>query len=76
LTIVEECRTEVQFLEREGDNLLKDQTLRHKKLVIKDSNNDLSEKEEIYNLLTDRLRNLEQECSNLIQDKKELSDAL
>ena len=66
----------MQFLEREGDNLLKDQTLRHKKLVIKDSNNDLSEKEEIYNLLTDRLRNLEQECSNLIQDKKELSDAL
>jgi len=27
-------------------------------------------------LLTDRLRNLEQECSNLIQDKKELTDAL
>ena len=27
-------------------------------------------------MLTDRLRNLEQECSNLIQDKKELTDAL
>lgn len=38
--------------------------------------NDLSEKDDLYNLLTDRLRNLEQECSNLIQDKKELNDVL
>jgi hypothetical protein len=36
----------------------------------------LVEKEDIYDLLTDRLRNLEQECSNLIQEKKELQDAL
>lgn len=36
----------------------------------------LREKEENYELLTDRLRNLEQECSNFIQEKKELNDAL
>ena len=27
-------------------------------------------------MLSDRLRNLEQECSNLIQEKKELQDSL
>ena len=31
---------------------------------------DLNEKSELYEQLTDRLRNLEQECSNLIQEKK------
>ncbi len=44
--------------------------------MVKDMNNELSEKEDIYDLLTDRLRNLEQECSNLIQEKKELTDSL
>ena len=39
-------------------------------------NNDLAEKEELYDLLSDRLRNLEQQCSNLIQQKKELNDSL
>ena len=43
---------------------------------MKEMNNDLGEKNDIYNLLVDRLRNLEQECSNLIQDKKELSDTV
>ena len=43
---------------------------------MKEMNNDLGEKDDIYNLLVDRLRNLEQECSNLIQDKKELSDTV
>lgn len=38
--------------------------------------NDLGEKEDIYNLLISRLNNLETECSNLIQDKKELTDTL
>ena len=43
---------------------------------MKEMNNDLGEKDDIYNLLVNRLRNLEQECSNLIQDKKELSDTV
>ena len=64
------------MLERENDNILKDKTLRSKKVLLKEMTNDLSEKEDIYNLLTDRLRNLEQQCSNLIQDKKELNDNL
>ena len=39
-------------------------------------NNEVAEKEEVYNLLSDRLKNLEQECSNLIQVKKEFTDSL
>ena len=39
-------------------------------------NNEVAEKEEVYNLLSDRLKNLEQECSNLIQAKKERTDSL
>ena len=76
LNVLEDCRIEVQLLERENDNILKDRTLRAKKVLLKDMANDLSEKDDLYNLLTDRLRNLEQECSNLIQDKKELHDVL
>ena len=48
------------MLERENDNILKDKTLRSKKVLLKEMTNDLSEKEDVYNLLTDRLRNLEQ----------------
>ena len=40
---MEECRTEVQRLERENDNILKDKTLRAKKIFLKEMNNDLSE---------------------------------
>ena len=76
LTAAEDCRLEIQMLEREGDNLLRDQTLRTKKLLLKEMDNDLTQKEDLHDLLTDRLRNLEQECSNLIQDKKELGDTL
>jgi hypothetical protein len=66
----------MQTLDREADNILKEKTLRAKKIMLKESNTDLHEKEEVYDLLTDRLRNLEQECSNLIQEKKEMQDAL
>lgn len=44
--------------------------------MLKEMTINLREKEENYELLTDRLRNLEQECSNFIQEKKELNDAL
>lgn len=72
----EDCRSELQLLEREADNLLRDQTLRARRLLAKEMGNELAEKEDVYMLLTDRLRNLETECSGLIQDKKELGDAL
>jgi chromosome segregation ATPase len=72
----EECRLEIQTLDREADGILKEKTLRAKKVMLKESNTELAEKEEVYDLLTDRLRNLEQECSNLIQEKKELQDSL
>ena len=35
--------------------------------MLKEMSVNLAEKEENYELLTDRLRNLEQECGNLIQ---------
>ena len=44
--------------------------------MMKEMKVNLAEKDEQYELLVDRLRNLEQECSNLIQEKKELNDAL
>ena len=40
--------------------MIKSQTLRAKKIMVKEMNNDLAEKEELYDLLSDRLRNLEQ----------------
>lgn len=60
-------RAELQNLERYSDNMIKEQTLRTKKKMLKEMGVNLGEKEENYDLLTDRLRNLEQECSNLIQ---------
>lgn len=72
----EECRLELQTLDREADSILKQKTLRAKKLMLKEGSAELQEKEEVYELLSDRLRNLEQECSNLIQEKKELQDAV
>lgn len=58
------------------DTLVKDQTLRTKKLMIKEMTCEFQEKEDVCDLLADRLRGLEQECSNLIQEKKELQDSL
>lgn len=60
-------RAELQHLERYVDQLIQDQTLRTKKVMMKEMKVDLNEKSELYEQLTDRLRNLEQECSNLIQ---------
>ena len=66
----EKYRVELQHLERYVETLIKDQTIRTKKKMMKDMRIELTEKEEHYEQLTDRLRNLEQECSNLIQEKK------
>ena len=56
--------------------MIKEQTLRTKKLMIKEMTNDLREKEEIYEKLVDRLGKLEQDCSALISDKKDFQDAV
>lgn len=56
--------------------MLKDQTLRAKKVMIKEMNHQFAHKDDLYNILSDRLRSLEQECSNLIQEKKECTDTL
>lgn len=69
-------RAQLQHLERYVDQLIQDQTLRTKKVMMKEMKVDLNEKSELYEQLTDRLRNLEQECSNLIQEKKELTDSI
>ncbi len=56
--------------------MIKEQTLRTKKVMIKEMTHDLREKEEVYDKLVDRLSYLEQACSNLISDKKDLQDSL
>jgi hypothetical protein len=76
LNETEDYRTQLQHLERYVENLIKDQTARTKKLMIKEMHNDLDQKDANYNMLVDRLRTLEQECSNMIQLKKELQDEL
>jgi hypothetical protein len=54
-------------LERYVDTLIKEQTSRLKNKLLKEMAITLSEKEENYELLVDRLRTLEGECTNLIQ---------
>jgi hypothetical protein len=56
--------------------MIKEQTLRTKKIMIKEMTHDLREKEEVYDKLVDRLSYLEQACSSLITDKKDLQDSL
>lgn len=56
----EAYRVELQHLERYVDTLIKEQTLRTKSKMLKEMALNLAEKDEQYELLVDRLRNLEQ----------------
>jgi hypothetical protein len=44
--------------------------------MLKEMTHDLREKEEVYDKMVDRLSYLEQACSSLITDKKDLQDSL
>ncbi len=56
--------------------MIKEQTLRTKEIMLKEMKNDLEEKEEIHDKLAERLSRLEQDCTNLISDKKDMQDGL
>jgi hypothetical protein len=44
--------------------------------MLKEMTNDLEEKEDIHEKLDKRLGKLEQDCTNLISDKKDMQDGL
>lgn len=56
--------------------MLQDRTIRAKKVGGKEISNELQERDDLYEMLSERLRNLEQECSDLIGAKKEMGDLL
>ena len=71
-----DIKTEINTIERDIDDLVKVQLNQHKSYKIKTLNTNIEEKKRMVVFWNDRLRKLEQECENLIQDKKELHNNL
>ena len=56
--------------------MIKEQTLRTKEIMLKEMKHDLEEKDQIHDKLAERLSRLEQDCTNMISDKKDMQDGL
>ena len=71
-----EIKNEINLIDKDIDELVKVELSQHKSYKIKTLNTNIDEKRRLLTFFNDRLKKLEQECSNLIQDKKELSSNL